>query len=456
MSKLPLYRVETTSIAPMSGASSIGYASIEVLNAEATPRKCQLCKGSLVLGAGLAADVVIDDTGVSRRHAHLTLSEQGLEVRDLGSRNGTFYQGQRIERITLDRDGTLQLGNVHVRVVVHTGDALASESELAQFGDVLGNCPPMQHVIRSLARLRDSTVPVLLVGESGTGKELVAQAIHQHSAESSGPFIAVHCGVLDRDSARRELFGQEATVTNIGSKAVVGAFEAARGGILFLDEIGDLALDVQPLLLRALESDAYIRSTNAESSHKTVRVIAATQQNLLTEVQEGRFRKDLFHRLNVVQLELPPLRLRGEDIVLLAHRFAAEFGIRDLSLEIATQLRKYDWPGNVRELRNVLRGYAVVGVLPCPQPNAPDEGFAHLLRLALDMALPYQEQKERLVNQFIDVYLTELLRRTNGNQSEAARIAGLDRAHLNKMVSRLRRGGSSATRQSVPPAEPNL
>jgi DNA-binding NtrC family response regulator len=314
----------------------------------------------------------------------------------------------------------------------------------------------MQQIIRTLGRLCDSTVSVHLVGESGTGKELIARAIHQHSIGSAGPFVVVHCGTLVRESAHRELLGPDVTAANVGSEPVLGAFEAARGGTLFLDEIGELALDIQPLLLRALESDGYAPNKNAESQRKTVRVIAATQRNLLEAVQDGRFRKDLYHRLNVVQLELPPLRLRGEDVVLLARQFAAEFGIRDLSQEIVEQLRKYDWPGNVRELRNVLRGYAVVGILPCPQPNVSAEGFSHLLRSALDMAVPYQEQKERLVNQFIDVYLTELLRRAQGNQSEAARIAGLDRAHLNKMVSRLRRGESSAKRQLVPPHKPNL
>jgi DNA-binding NtrC family response regulator len=178
------------------------------------------------------------------------------------------------------------------------------------------------------------------------------------------------------------------------------------------------------------------------------RVIAATQRDLVREVEEGRFRQDLFHRLNVVRIDLPALRDRGDDVVLLAQHFAAEFDIRHLPTEAMEQLRNYRWPGNVRELRNVLRGYAAVGVLSHPKSKGSEDGFAHLLRMALDLELPYQEQKERLLNQFIDIYLTELLRRTNGNQSAAARIAGLDRAHLNKMVARLRQGSAAVERRS--------
>lgn len=438
-----------------TNASRFSRAVVEVLNAAATPNERELTQGSLVIGAGLAADVVIDHMGVSRRHAQITLTEQGVEVLDLESRNGTFFQGQRVKRIVLDRDGTIQLGSVHVSVRLEAGDARLSEQKHAQFGAVLGGCPSMQRVIGILERLRYSMVPLLIVGESGTGKEVVARAVHEHSRARDGAFVAVNCSALNHESARAELFGVVGQSIGAPNESRLGAFAAARGGTLFLDEIGDLPLTAQPLLLPALECVEATAGSDKVREGAPARVIAATQRDLPREVEAGRFRHDLYHRLNVVQIELPPLRERGNDIVLLARQFAADFDIRYLSTEVIDRLCKYRWPGNVRELRNVLRGYAAVGSLPEPSSKDPADGFAHLLRSALDLKLPYQAQKERLVNQFIEIYLTELLHRTNGNQSAAARIAGLDRAHLNKMLARLRAGGSIAPR-SEPSRESEL
>lgn len=455
MSRLPQYREGTTNVILPTNAPRFGRAVVEVLNAKATPKERELTRGSLVLGAGLAADVVIDDMGVSRRHAQITLTELGVEVLDLESRNGTFYQGQRIKRIVLDRDGTIQLGSVHLSVRVEANDARLPGHEHTRFGSLLGGCPSMQRVIGTLERLRDSTVPLLIVGESGTGKEVLARAVHEHSRARDGAFVAVNCSALNHESARAELFGVVGQSISAPNEVRLGAFAAARGGTLFLDEIGDLPLTAQPLLLPVLECVEAAVGSDIVREGAPARVIAATQRDLPREVEAGRFRHDLYHRLNVVQIELPPLRERGNDIVLLARQFAAEFDVRYLTTEVIDRLCKYRWPGNVRELRNVLRGYAAVGALPEPNSKDPADGFAHLLRSALDLELPYQAQKERLVNQFIEIYLTELLHRTHGNQSAAARIAGLDRAHLNKMLARLRTVGSTAGR-SEPPRDPEL
>ncbi|HEY5960360.1 MAG TPA: sigma 54-interacting transcriptional regulator [Polyangiaceae bacterium] len=436
------YRDATTHLVPPNGPHTMVRVWVEVINAPASPKKSQLTKGALVIGAGLGADIVIDDARVSRRHAQLTLTERGLEVVDLGSRNGTFYQGQRIERIVLGCDSTLQLGCVHVRVRVEPGEGNTAGGVEDRFGDLMGSCPAMQQVIRTLERVRNSRVPLLVVGESGTGKEVVARSIHAQSRVQRGDFVTVHCGTLERESARAEFFGLGQQRDTSAKGRHLGAFELARQGTLLLDEIGDLPLSIQPLLLPVLECDAIATDRSTEEGCLPARVIASTQRDLVREVAEGRFREDLYHRLNVIKVELPPLRERGDDIVLLARHFAAEFDIRSVPSAAMDQLRSYRWPGNVRELRNVLRGYAAIGVLPQAESRDSEGGFAHLLRLALDLERPYQEQKEWLLNQFIDTYLTELLRRTNGNQSAAARIAGLDRAHLNKMVARLRQGSN--------------
>jgi len=432
MVKAQTYRDGTTEIFPIGLPSTHASVFIEVLNASSHPMCCEFAKGAIVLGAGLAADVVIDDVTVSRRHAQCAFTEQGIEITDLGSRNGTFYRGQRVKRITLVSDGVIQLGEVHVRVALNPTAHSTLECNVARFGNVTGRSPSTCSLIRTLSSLSLSNVPVLIVGESGTGKGFIARALHEHGIRAHGAFITAICGAIDLATVRNEL-------TVDASTSSPGAFASACGGTLFLDEVGEMPLDVQPLLLRWLETGNSVSANDGSGKKGSARIIASTQRNLEFEVSKGRFRHDLFHCLNVVKLELPPLRERRDDIAHLAHEFAAEFKIHNLSDEIVEQLCRYEWPGNIRELRNILRGYAAVGVLSQPRQNGSDEGFVHLLRVALDMERPYQEQKDKLVNQFIDVYLSELLLRTKGNQSEAARIAGLDRTYLNKMLARLRR-----------------
>jgi len=305
----------------------------------------------------------------------------------------------------------------------------------------------MRQLFEILDRLQPSIVPLLIEGESGTGKDVVARSVHASSVLKDGPFVAVNCGAMDRALARSELFGHRRGAFTGAIEGRVGAFELANSGTLFLDEIGELPLDVQPLLLRALETEKVTRVGDTAEREVRVRLIAATNRDLSREVSAGRFRMDLFYRLNVVRLVLPPLRERVEDIELLALHFAREFEVAPLTKEILAALKSYHWPGNIRELRNVLRGYAAVGVLAFRDPAQRDSTYVDLVRRAIDIDKPYQEQKERLLSNFIDVYLSLLLDRTKGNQSEAARIAGLDRAYLNKMLSRLRRIGSDPDRR---------
>jgi DNA-binding NtrC family response regulator len=435
----PAFRDSTTQLlAPSThGWSS---ATVQVLDASASPSERAFSRGSILIGAGLGADVVIDDASVSRRHLQLSLLAEGLEVVDLGSRNGTYFQGQRISRLLLERGATLRLGNVQLRVQPTARAALEAAPEAASFGNVLGRCDAMRKVFGMLHRLKGSAVPLLLEGESGTGKDVVARAVHAESSVAAGPFVAVNCGAIDRALARSELFGHRRGAFTGAVEARAGAFELAHGGTLFLDEIGELPLDVQPLLLRALETERVVRIGEAEERPVRVRLVAATHRDLFADVQAQRFRADLYYRLNVVRIALPPLRERRDDIELLARHFGQELGIQELGAELLGVLCSHHWPGNVRELRNVLRGYAAVGALSL-NGNKPEQlPYAELLRRTLDLAQPYHQQKERLLSEFADAYLQLLLTHTGGNQSEAARIAGLDRAHLNKMVSRFKRG----------------
>jgi DNA-binding NtrC family response regulator len=284
-----------------------------------------------------------------------------------------------------------------------------------------------------LSRLEDSLVNVLIEGESGTGKEVVARAIHEHSAVARGPFVAINCGALDRTLVRSELFGHRRGAFTTAVEGRIGAFELAAGGTLFLDEIGELPLDVQPVLLRALESETVVRVGECIERPVKARLLAATNRDLAVDVRERRFREDLYYRLMVVKLHIPPLRQRIEDVVGLAEHFATELQLGKLSSEVLSQLCERRWLGNVRELRNALKAFAALGVLPGAEES--DAGVLEAaLTSAVDVTRPYEECKRELVEAFRRVFVQRLLERTSGNQSEAARLSGLERSYLNKVV----------------------
>src|SRR5262249_27269355 len=236
---------------------------------------------------------------------------------------------------------------------------------------MIGASLAMRRLFGALARLEGSLVTVLITGESGVGKELVARALHEGSSVASGPLVTVNCGAIAPDLVASELFGHRRGAFTGASDARRGAFESADGGTLFLDEIGELPLDVQPMLLRALESGE-VRAVGADRSTMVrVRVIAATHRDLRTEVRASRFREDLYYRIAVVELAVPPLRDRIEDVEDLANRFADAAGIGALAPEVIGRLRARRWPGNVRELRNVVQAFAALGRLPSQPPPPP-------------------------------------------------------------------------------------
>ena len=250
----------------------------------------------------------------------------------------------------------------------------------ASYGELVGSSSAMRQVFGMLSRLESSLVNVLVERESGTGKELVARAIHEHSPAAAGPFVALNCGAMDRSLARSELFGHRRGAFTGASEAHAGAFEAASGGTLFLDEIGELPYDVQPLLLRALEAGAITRMGDTDQHLVKVRIVAATNRDLASEVRAGNFRDELYFRLAVVRIALPPLRDRPEDIALLAQRFAQEVGLSELGADVSRELGRRRWPGNARELRNAIHAYAVLGSVPehrCEREGALDLAHAH-------------------------------------------------------------------------------
>jgi two-component system, NtrC family, response regulator HydG len=310
-------------------------------------------------------------------------------------------------------------------------------SEDASYAELVGKSKGMRKLFGMLRCIESSLVNVVVEGESGVGKELIARAIHRHSAVADGPFVTVNCGALDRALVRSELFGHKRGSFTGALENRQGAFEAASGGTLFLDEVGELPLEVQPMLLRALELGVITPVGEITDRRVTVRIIAATHRCLRSETRSGRFREDLFYRLMVVPLRVPPLRERVEDLPLLITRLGAAFGLSELPEAVEQELAARTWTGNVRELKNAIQAYSVLGTLP-ERHSVRDEEIGDLLQRMLDLSIPYAEQKERLLKRFLRVYLAALLAHAGGNKSEAARISGLERSYLNKVANQLR------------------
>ncbi len=395
----------------------------------------------LVLGSGSDVDLTIDDRTVSRRHAEFSRTADGILVRDLESRNGSFYLDQRFESMVLSVGACVRLGKALIVLEVdpHSiGDPGLFTA--TRYHGLMGHSSKMRRLFALLERLEHVRIPVLLEGESGSGKELVARALHASSSVGSGPFLALNCAALPRDLVASELFGHRRGAFTGATESRRGAFDLADGGTLFLDEIGEIAIELQAVLLRALETGE-IRPVGSEQTRRVdVRIVAATNRDLAQAVSDGEFREDLYFRLAVVKLGVPPLRERREDIEPLARHFAEEAG-GELSDVIIEQLKRRSFRGNVRELRNVVQSHIALGTLP-DEVSAQGASVDITLGELSDVTRPYAEQKDALVARFTRAYLTQLLAHTQGNLSAAARLAGLDRGHLRRLVERYVRGGS--------------
>jgi two-component system response regulator GlrR len=407
---------------------------VKVTRAKAKPPLLALKEGVCTVGSSPSCDLVLAEPTVSRKHVTLEICPQGVIVTDLGSRNGTFYLGHRVDKMTLTLGSSIQVGAATLTFAADTdalaGMVLAEES----FRGMWGVSFAMRRVFAMLARLEGSLMPVLVLGESGVGKELIARAIHEGSRAKDTPLVAVNCAAIPRELIASELFGHKRGAFTGATDARQGAFEAADGGTLFLDEIGELPLAMQPVLLRALETGEIRPVGEERPRHVNVRLVSATNRDLAAEVTAGRFREDLYFRLAVVKIEVPPLRERQEDIEVLARAFARRAGAVDLAPEVIAALQGHSWPGNVRELQNAVLTYLALGELPETTPNRSllDSALADLV----DLKRPYADQKEEIAERFTKVYLQALLLETGFNQSAAARVAGLDRTHLGRMLAR--------------------
>jgi DNA-binding NtrC family response regulator len=394
----------------------------------------------LRVGKAPSNDLCLPDPTVSRFHCVIERTARGLLLRDLGSSNGTQVGGCWVQSVYLRPEVPVQAGQSIMQVRI----ADAERPAAAPRAPLLGTSAETQRLIALLPQLARTGGTVLLEGETGTGKSLIARMIHSLGPRAAGPFVVVDAGALAPSLIESELFGHERGSFTGATERRVGAFESAHAGTVFLDEIGELPLELQPKLLRALEERVVRRVGSSQTVHLDVQVIAATNRNLSQAVKEGRFRADLYYRLEALRLTIPALRERRDDIPPLVEHFCRRT-MADVDEALVQTLKQkflhLAWPGNVRQLRNAVERAVLMGAFehdldlaasPGPEsmaPTPPPETTG-----SASLRLSFREAKEEAIAQWERDYLPRLMREAGGNLSRAARMARIDRGHLRELL----------------------
>ncbi len=409
-----------------------------------------------LVGRSAGCDLRLTDPTVSSFHLEVTADEQrgGIAVSDLSSRNGTLYAGARLEKALVPAGATLEVGSSVVRVDL---DA-AFETQVADlhaYGELRGRNTAMRELFGTLTRLARTDLSVLIEGQTGTGKELAARGLHDGSHYGTGPFVVLDCTAIPSTLAESVLFGHERGAFTGATERRVGIFEAAEGGTVFLDEVGEMPLELQPKLLRVLERREVVRVGSTSPRPVQVRVISATWRDLRQMINVSRFREDLYYRLAQARVSIPPLKERADDIPLLVYHFLQRLppnsqGARAISQEALAELVRREYAGNVRELKSTVERAAMMAegavitsadlaferMLSGERTRAPSSvtsaGSSPSTAPADPNAplTPFKEAKRTLIDEFEKDYLQRLLTRTGNNLSRAAGLAGIERHYL--------------------------
>jgi DNA-binding NtrC family response regulator len=407
----------------------------------------------VIVGRNANCQVVLDDAKISAVHAEFIATERGVRVRDLGSRNGSFVGGVRVGEVYLIAATKLRVGDTEIAFEPVRPERITVPT-IPTFGPLVAQSAGMHAIFEKLSKVAMTDLTVLITGETGTGKELVAQAVHLASARAKKPFVVVDCGSIPPSLAEATLFGHERGAFTGAVDRRLSPFVEADGGTIFLDELGELPVDVQPKLLRAL-AERRIKSVGGSSYREVdVRVLAATRRDLVRAVNSGAFRSDLYFRVAQVRVEMPALRQRLEDIPVLVRKMLKDLGdesaFERVSNTTLERLMRYDWPGNVRELRN-----AVAVAFALSSEGEEVDIAAHLGALteapaaspaplvggggsgsSMFKGKPFQEAKREVLARFERDYFSALSDEAKGNVSEMARRAGMERAHVRTYLKR--------------------
>jgi DNA-binding NtrC family response regulator len=401
-------------------------------------------KERLRVGAHSSNDLVLaEDRTASRHHFEIQYTDRGYLLVDLNSTNGTFLDGRRIERAYLTSGSQVRAGSSTLNFTPIDEEVTVEPDREGQLGGMVGTSMKMRQIFGLIKKIAPMDVSVIIQGETGTGKELVARAIHENSNRRKDPFVVLDCGAIPPNLIESELFGHEKGAFTGAVSARPGAFERANGGTIFLDELGELRFDLQPKLLRVLENREVRRVGGNDVIEVDVRVIAATNRDLVKEIQGGNFREDLYFRLSVINIQLPPLRQRRDDIPLILRsalndpEHMGKYGRKVFSQAAMQQILNYPWPGNVRELMNVLSHVLTfsdgeeidVSHLPPRIQGQQKDG-----PLSFNEHLSFKDAKEQLLENFEREYIGQVLKRCDGNISRAARESGLHRKSIERLV----------------------
>jgi DNA-binding NtrC family response regulator len=429
--------------------------------------------GSEIARVGTADgnDLVLADRTVSRFHCELSVRGEAIVIRDCGSTNGTLIDGVRVREAEIPPGTLVRIGGSAFRVELGDEPAFIEVSGRTSFGELVGASVEMRRVYAILERIAPGDATVLIQGETGTGKDVVARSLHAESPRAGGPFVAVDCGAIPEHLVESELFGHVRGAFTGATADRKGVFEEADGGTLFLDEIGEMPIALQPKLLRAIESRSIRRVGSSAARTVDVRIVAATNRSLAGSINQGTFREDLYYRLAVVELRLPPLRARRDDIPGLAAHFFRKLTGQDGELppEFVASLIGRGWPGNVRELKNYIERSVSLGTIapraPAPAGSPPRAASASepaasasepaaaasepaasaselsaspdAIESLVALHLPLKEARRAWTESFELVYVRAMLRSVGGNVTRAAERAGVSRRFLQRMVARL-------------------
>jgi transcriptional regulator with GAF, ATPase, and Fis domain len=420
---------------------------VEVVDGPDRGRVAELTGPEARVGSGADAGLVLQDRTVSRLHLTLRVEGDAIRVVDEGSRNGTFLDGTRVRDAWARPDSTIRIGDTTLclRMLDELCELPVSPRE--RMGGLIGRSVGMRRVFSLLEQIAPTDARVLVEGETGTGKELVAEAVHRASRRASMPLVVVDCSAVSASLIESELFGHVRGSFTGAVADRAGAFEAADGGTVFLDEIGELSISLQPNLLRVLERGE-VRRVGANATRRVdVRVIAATNRALAQEVERGRFREDLYYRLAVITVRMPPLRERPDDIPVLVRHFEAMFaerspGAAPLSESVVAAFAARAWPGNIRELRNAVERALSLGHL-FRAGGAEEQAGAAPGAVRVDLSEPLHAGLARIKEAYEKAYVEAALEQAGGNVSHAARIAQVDRKSIQRAMSYYKlRGGT--------------